>query len=128
MIRVKGFRYYNDNHCPTFEKEFENLGQLEYFIRNDTVGKSQVRFPAVDNEGNFDQKYAGTFSGCIEWIDERRFSDSDVASHITLIVEGNMILFSSGHHTDNKGHISKAVKAMIDDLKAWKKEEYIFAE
>lgn len=130
MITVKGFRYYNDNNRPKFEKKFENLGQLSYHIQQNALGKTRIHFPAQNDDGLFNQQFAGSFSGHLYYSDEVRYNDGDVSSHIELIRddESGKILFSSGSLTDGKGHISTPMKEMLTNLKAWTKEEYAFAD
>ncbi len=130
MIIVKGFKYYNDNNMPSFTKQFENVGQLGKFIQDNTLGKSRIHFPAHNEDGTFDQEYAGTFSGTLYYDDERRYNDGDISTHIELITDNDTgkILFSSGSLTDKKGHISTSMKEMLDNLRSWTKEEYDFAD
>ena len=129
MITIKGFRYYNDSNCPKVEKQFENLGQLSYFIQQNALGKKKIHFPAQNDDGNFNQDFAGTFSGQLSFDDEVRYTTANISMHIELVKDSDgKILFSSGTYTDGKGHISTAMKEMLASLKAWSKEEYAFAE
>lgn len=123
MVTVKGVRYFNDNHMPAFEKQFENLGQFLHFIQNDTLGKKRVRFPKVNEDGSLER-----FSQSFEWADEYRSNDGDVQKWVYLITEGKKILYSNGKLTDGKTHASKAVRELFDNLKAWQNEEYEFAD
>ncbi len=129
MITVKGFIYYSDFNMPAFEKKFENLGQLLYFIKNNTLGKSRILFPAVTKDGKFNQNFASTFSAHLRYESEQRSDRCNAETHLTLIKdEDDKILFSSGEYTDSVGHISSAMKQMLDDLKSWSEAPYEFAD
>lgn len=130
MITVKGFRYYDDSHMPGFEKKFENLGQFLYHIQHDALDKEYVKFPAQNDDGTFNQQFAGTFSGQLRYADEARFNAGDVSTHIDLITDEDTgkILFSSGRLTGKKGHISTPMKEMLENLEEWTKDEYEFAD
>ena len=130
MITVKGFRYYNDNHCPRIDSRYENLGQLAYHIKQTALGKSRIKFPAQNSDGTFDQNFAGSFSGHLSYADEQRHNDGDISTHIELIQDDSngKILFSSGSLTDKKGHISTTMNEMLENLKTWAKAEYDFAD
>lgn len=123
MVTVKGVKYYNDNHMPMFEKNFENIGQFLYFVKHDTLGKKRVRFPKVNKDGSL-----GDYAQSFEWACEYRNNDADVQKWVYLITENGKILFSNGKLTDGKTHASKAVREMFDNLKQWQEEEYVFAE
>lgn len=123
MITVKGVRYFNDNHMPTFELQFENLGQFMNFIQKDTLGKKRITIPKVEKPGEID-RYGSSF----EWADEYRSNDGDVQKWVYLITENGKILFSNGKLTDGRAHVSTAMKEMFDNLKAWQNEEYEFAD
>lgn len=123
MITVKGVRYFNDNHMPTFEKQFENLGQFLYFIQHDALGKKRVSLPKVNEDGSM-ESYCGSF----EWADEYRNNDGDVQKWVYLITEDGKILFSNGRLTDGKRHASKAVRELFENIRTWQNEEYEFAD
>ena len=59
MITVKGYKYYNDNKMPMFTKEFENVGQLMNHIQKEALGKTHVQLPAHNEDGSFNQNFAG---------------------------------------------------------------------
>lgn len=128
MIKVKGFKYYNDNNRPSFEMSFENLGQLAYFIKDNVIGKD-IKFPAQNADGTFDQCYAGSFSGNLRYCNEVSRNGLHISTHIELIKDQHgKILFSSGSLTDKMGHVSRAMKEMLENLKTWKSEAYAFAD
>lgn len=130
MITVKGFRYYNDSKCPSFEKKFENLGQLCYYIQQNAIGKKCIKFPVQNDDGSFNQQFASTFAGQLRFDDEKRYDTTNISTHIELIKRDNdeKILFSSGSLTDGKGHISTPMKQMLEKIRKWSKEEYEFAD
>ncbi len=128
MVKVKGFEYYNDNNCPSFEMSFENLGQLAYFIKDNVIGKD-IKFPAQNADGTFDKAYAGSFSGDLRYCSKVSRDGLHISSHIELIKDQDgKILFSSGSLTDKIGHISQAMKEMLENLKTWKNKSYDFAD
>lgn len=128
MITVTGIRYRYDNNCPKFKKQFDNLGQLSYYIQNECLGKKSIRFPAQNDDGSFDQRYAGTFSGALRYDDEES-ARGNPSVIIKLIKDDGtgQILFSSGDYTDKTGHISTIMKDMLTGLKHWTTKEYDFA-
>lgn len=128
MITVKGYKYYNDNKMPMFTKEFENVGQLMNHIQKEALGKTYVQFPAHNEDGSFNQDFAGAMCGCLRYSDENLSSGNPTVC-IELITdsEGD-IQFSSGSRTGNRGHISSIVKEALTNLKEWTESEYVFAE
>ena len=129
MLKVTGYRYRTDFDMPKFEKNFENLGQLLYYIEENATGKSAIMFPAQKKDGSFNQNFARTFSGQLRFSCEET-SSGTIDMNIALIknMEDGKILFSSGDFTDRIGHISTPMKEMLENLKAWSMMPYNFAD
>lgn len=125
MIKVKGYRYINDNKMPAFEEDYENQGIWMHYLLNDIYSKDRVYLPALNNDGSFNQNYVATQSGCIRYYR----NDCDDYRLIELILDDKgKVLFSSGSRTRGKGHISKIISEELTKLDEWRKSDYEYAD
>ena len=128
MIKVKGFRYYDDYHEFQYTKEFSSTDEFEKWVQNTALKKENIHLPPQDENGNFDSRWAKTYSGNISFTDEDRGgSVSCVTNYIYLIEKDSTIIFSSGTHTNGKAHISSEMKNVLQHLKAYIAADYNFA-
>ena len=128
MIIVKGYNYHNDYNQSAFTKNFDNIDQFIEHIQKVALKKIHIRLPASNEDGSFDQRFANTMCGCLQYSTEYCSDGAINSMCIDLITENNKILFSSGALTDSKGHISMKAKTAFANLRQWKESEYEFAE
>ena len=127
MITVKGFRYYDDYNRPTYTKEFLSMTEFEKWLQTAAVDKKKIHLPPQDTNGDYDQRWAGSFSGHLSFVDERRGHLPSVSCHVCTVEKDGMIIFSSGDYTGGKGHISSKMKETLSRLRAYINAEYNFA-
>ena len=119
-IRIKGFRYYNDNYTKPFYKEFESAASFISWVKDTCQGKSTLQFPAANDDGGADRRFARSFSSHLRFRDETNLVMDDGIMHICTMTGPDGILFTSGDYTDGEMHIGKKAKEIFAELAEWK--------
>lgn len=127
MIKIKGYRHYDDYNEFKYVKEFSSTDDFEKWIQDTAINKKRIHLPAQNANGDFEQQYARSFSSHLSFIDENRSQLPSVSNHVCLIEKDGAIIFSSGDYTDGKGHISSEMKIILDHLKTYIAADYNFA-
>lgn len=128
MIEVKGYDYHNDYDISPFTWKFTSVYALVNDIKRTVVRKKDIHLSKQNDDGTFDQDFTCSGSACITY--PTRYCHDGVLNsiYIELISEDGKVLFSSGTRTGRRGHISSTVREAFNELREWKKSEYIFAD
>lgn len=125
-ISCKGYTYYSDANSPVWEKSFPDLESLKRFLTNELpYGKEGLELPSL-KDGKL--CVPGSMSAEIRFKVSDSFNRPAVYTQVSLIKEGDVILFSSGHYTGGEGHIGKRAAVLLDELQAFKESKYNFGD